>query len=66
MVGDFGHGHGPELLLTGSVPTLICRRIARDAAASFSAWQLSAIGPVLVPEQIGAAIAGLYLTGALH
>jgi Na+/H+ antiporter NhaD/arsenite permease-like protein len=57
---------GPGLLLTGSVATLICRRIARDAGAALRAWQYTAIGAVLVPAQFAAATAGLYLTGALH
>lgn len=57
---------GPGLLLTGSVATLICRRIARDAGAALRAWQYTAIGAVLVPAQVAAAVTGLYLTGALH
>lgn len=57
---------GPGLLLTGSVATLICRRIARDAGATMLAWQYTAIGAVLAPAQLAAAIIGLYLTSALH
>jgi Na+/H+ antiporter NhaD/arsenite permease-like protein len=56
---------GPGLLLTGSVATLICRRIARDAGATLRAWQYTAIGSVLVPAQLAAAAIGLHLTGAL-
>src|SRR6266567_4755956 len=54
---------GPGLLLTGSVATLICRRIARDAGAALSAWHLTAIGSLLVPTQLAAAAIGLHLTG---
>jgi Na+/H+ antiporter NhaD/arsenite permease-like protein len=57
---------GPDLLITGSVATLICRRIARRAGATLSAWQFTAIGAVLVPVQLGAATLGLYITGSLH
>jgi Na+/H+ antiporter NhaD/arsenite permease-like protein len=57
---------GPGLLLTGSIATLICRRIARDAGAALSAWQVTAIGSVLVPAQLTAAVTGLHLTGALR
>jgi arsenical pump membrane protein len=57
---------GPGLLLTGSVATLICRRMARDAGSTLRAWQFTAIGLVLVPAQLAAAVIGLYLTGALR
>jgi Na+/H+ antiporter NhaD/arsenite permease-like protein len=57
---------GPGLLVTGSVATLICRRIARDAGASLGAWQFTAAGSLLVPAQLAAAVIGLHLTGALH
>jgi Na+/H+ antiporter NhaD/arsenite permease-like protein len=57
---------GPGLLLTGSVATLICRRIARDAGTALSAWQLTATGSVLVPAQLAAAAIGLHLVGALR
>jgi Na+/H+ antiporter NhaD/arsenite permease-like protein len=57
---------GPGLLLTGSVATLICRRIARDAGATLRAWQYTAIGAVLVPAQLAVAIIGLHLTSALR
>ena len=56
---------GPSLLLTGSVATLICRRIARDAGATLRARQLTAIGAVLVPAQLATAVIGLHLTSAL-
>jgi Na+/H+ antiporter NhaD/arsenite permease-like protein len=56
---------GPGLLLTGSVATLICRRIARDAGITLRAWQYTAAGSLLVPAQLTAAIIGLHLTGAM-
>ncbi len=57
---------GPGLLLAGSVATLICRRIARDAGTALSAWQFTALGSVLVPAQLAAAAIGLHLAGALR
>jgi Na+/H+ antiporter NhaD/arsenite permease-like protein len=57
---------GPGLLLTGSIATLICRRIARDAGAGLSARRFTAIGCVLVPAQLAVAVIGLHLTGALR
>jgi len=56
---------GPNLLITGSVATLISRRIARDGGARLSALRFSAAGLVLVPVQLAAAALGLHLTGAL-
>jgi Na+/H+ antiporter NhaD/arsenite permease-like protein len=56
---------GPNLLATGSVATLISRRIARDAGASLSAWQFTAIGLALVPAQLAAATIGLHIAGVL-
>jgi Na+/H+ antiporter NhaD/arsenite permease-like protein len=57
---------GPDLLITGSVATLICRRIARHAGTTLSAWQLTAIGAALIPAQLAAATLGLHITGALR
>jgi Na+/H+ antiporter NhaD/arsenite permease-like protein len=57
---------GPDLLITGSVATLICRRIARHAGTALSAWQFTAIGAALIPAQLAAATLGLHLSGALH
>jgi len=56
---------GPGLLITGSVATIICRRIARESGAALRAWQVTAIGSVLVPAQLTAAVIGLHLTAAL-
>ncbi len=57
---------GPNLLITGSVATLIARRIARDGGASLTAWRLTALGSALVPAQLAAAIVGMHITGALR
>jgi arsenical pump membrane protein len=56
---------GPGLLVTGSVATLICRRIGREAGATLAVRQFTAIGLLLVPVQLAAAVIGLHLTGAL-
>jgi hypothetical protein len=57
---------GPNLLITGSVATLITRRIARDGGATLSAWQLSVVGLALVPAQLAAATLGLHILGVLR
>ncbi len=57
---------GPNLLITGSVATLITRRIAADDGARLSAWQFSAAGLLLVPAQFGAAALGLHVAGVLR
>ena len=57
---------GPGLLITGSVATVICRRIARDSGATLRSWQYTAAGSVLVPAQFAAAALGLHITGALR
>lgn len=57
---------GPNLLLTGSLATIICRRIARQAGAMLSAPQYTAIGSALIPIQLAAATLGLHITGALR
>jgi arsenical pump membrane protein len=56
---------GPNLLITGSVATLICRRIARDAGTTLRARQFTFVGALLLPAQLAAAVIGLHLTGAL-
>jgi len=56
---------GPNLLITGSVATLISRRIARDGGAKLSPRQFSAIGLALVPAQLAAAVLGLHIAGVL-
>jgi arsenical pump membrane protein len=56
---------GPDIIITGSVASLIARRIARDSGTQLSAWQFSAVGIVLVPLQLAAATLGLHVTGGL-
>jgi arsenical pump membrane protein len=57
---------GPNLIITGSVATVICRRVARDTGAPFKAWQFSAVGSALLPAQLAVAMLGLHITGALR
>lgn len=57
---------GPNLLLTGSVATLICRRIARDGGVKFGAARFSLLGIAVVPLQILVAVVGPHATGASH
>jgi Na+/H+ antiporter NhaD/arsenite permease-like protein len=57
---------GPNLLLTGSIATLISRRIAREGGARFGAAMFSLAGLAIVPLQALAAVAGLLVTGALR
>jgi Na+/H+ antiporter NhaD/arsenite permease-like protein len=40
---------GPNLLITGSIATIICRRIARDEGASFGIATFSLLGLIAVP-----------------
>ena len=54
---------GANLLVTGSVATLITRRIARDGGARLPVGQFSAVGAVLVPAQAAAAALGLHIAG---
>lgn len=56
---------GPNLLITGSVASLISRRIARDGGARFSVRTFTAAGMSLVPLQLAAAALGLYACGVL-
>jgi Na+/H+ antiporter NhaD/arsenite permease-like protein len=57
---------GPNVFITGSVATLICRRIARDGGVKLGAARFSALGLAIVPVQMSLAVAGLHLTGALR
>lgn len=57
---------GPNLIITGSVATVICRRVTRDAGATFKARQFSAAGSALLPAQFAVAMLGLHITGALR
>jgi Na+/H+ antiporter NhaD/arsenite permease-like protein len=57
---------GPNLLVTGSVATLICRRIARARGVPLGTAKFSAMGGALVPLQLFAAAIGLHLVGAIR
>jgi hypothetical protein len=45
---------------------LICRRIAREVGAALRGRQFTAIGAILEPAQLAAAVTGLHLVGALR
>lgn len=53
---------GPNLVVTGSVATLICRRCALESGVSFSGREFSSLGLALLPLQFAAASAGLWIT----
>jgi arsenical pump membrane protein len=50
---------GPNLLVTGSVATIICRRIARENGADLSPLRFSLVGLAAVPLQLSVAYVGL-------
>jgi len=54
---------GPNLLLTGSVATVICRRMAREAGTDLDPVRFSLVGLALTPLLLGAAFLGLRVTG---
>lgn len=56
---------GPNLLVTGSVATVICRRLARDAGGDLNPLHFSLVGCAMVPAQLLMALAGLHLTKAV-
>jgi Na+/H+ antiporter NhaD/arsenite permease-like protein len=56
---------GPNILVTGSVATLICRRLAHGRGVHLSAIRFSLLGLAVVPLQIAVAFAGLRATGTL-
>lgn len=53
---------GPNLLITGSVATIICRRVSRDLGVRFESGTFSILGAAMLPFQFLAACAGLALT----
>jgi arsenical pump membrane protein len=61
-----GTAIGPNLVLTGSVATVISRRIARDGGVRMSAGRFSLLGAAMVPVQLALAALGLGLAGVLH
>lgn len=56
---------GPNIFLTGSVATLICRRIAHDHGAGLPLAGYSLVGIALLPLQVLAAVIGFKLMGAI-
>lgn len=56
---------GPNLVVTGSLATLISRRIARDGGSGFAVGWFTLVGWLLVPAQLLIAVAGLRLTGGV-
>jgi Na+/H+ antiporter NhaD/arsenite permease-like protein len=57
---------GPNLLLTGSVASLICRQMAHEGQARFGVGTFTMLGTALLPIQLLVAFAGLMLTGAVR
>ena len=52
---------GPNLLVTGSVASIICRRIGLSHGVRFGSVAFSLLGTVMLPIQFLAACAGLHL-----
>jgi Na+/H+ antiporter NhaD/arsenite permease-like protein len=56
---------GPNLLVTGSVASIICRRSALDLGVRFESGTFSMLGAAMLPLQFLAACAGLALVRLL-
>jgi Na+/H+ antiporter NhaD/arsenite permease-like protein len=52
---------GPNLLITGSIASIICRRSALDLGVRFESGTFSALGAAMLPLQFLGALAGLAL-----
>jgi hypothetical protein len=57
---------GANLFLTGSVATVLCRRLVREGGATFSLRRFFVAGAALMPVQLTVAYAGLRVTGVLR
>lgn len=57
---------GPNAFVTGSVASLICRRLARAGGLPFAATTFTIVGLAMLPLQASAAMVGLRCTGVLH
>ena len=57
---------GANLFVTGSVATVLCRRLAIEAGATFPLRRFALTGAVLLPVQLAVAYAGPRLTGAIR
>lgn len=55
---------GPNLFMSGSIASLLARRIAYERGASFDVRWFSIVGGLMLPLQLLVAWAGLALTGA--
>lgn len=56
---------GPNLLITGSVATLIARQLARADMTNFPIRMFMLLGAIFLPVQMSVALAGLRITGAV-
>jgi arsenical pump membrane protein len=56
---------GANLILIGSVATVISRRLATESGARFSLATFTLVGAALLPVQLAAAYIGLRITGAI-
>ena len=56
---------GPNLVVTGSVATLIARQLARSGATRFPVRTFTLLGATLVPAQILLTFVGLHIAGAM-
>jgi arsenical pump membrane protein len=56
---------GANLFLTGSVATVLCRRLSREGGVAFSPRRFALVGGALLPIQLAIAFLGLRLTGAI-
>ncbi len=55
---------GPNLVLTGSIASLIARRLAMHAGTRFPVMEFSALGGAMLPLQLLLALLGLAVSGA--
>jgi arsenical pump membrane protein len=56
---------GPNLVVTGSVATIICRRIARENGTDLSPMRFSLVGIATVPVQLALAYVGFAIVRAV-
>ena len=60
-----GRAIGPNLLLTGSLATVIVRRMAREDGIDLPVRTFTLVGLALVPVQLTAVFVRLHLTHAI-
>lgn len=56
-------GAGSNLLITGSIASVICRRFAREGGVGFPILRFTLLGLVLLPAQLALAFLGLHVAG---